>query len=180
MVTADSSESCSGWNGYASGRQSDTRLSSSEKIFLTRNSEAERWMLLMTRRPSSTTAGNAAKSESSSTSCATWLAACAPDAMAMPQSASLRASTSLTPSPVMATVCPCCCNTWMSLRFCSGVTRPNTAQRCAACASSASLCSAAASAQRSAPAMPACAATWLTARGSSPEMTLTVTPCPAK
>ena len=51
-------------------------LSKNEKMFLTRNSDAERWMLLMTRRPSATTPGSAAKSESSSTSCATWLAAC--------------------------------------------------------------------------------------------------------
>ena len=46
-------------------------LSRNEKMFLTKNSEAERWMLLMTRRPSATTLGRAAKSESSSTSCAT-------------------------------------------------------------------------------------------------------------
>ena len=83
-------------------------------------------MLLMTRRPSSTTWGMAEKSESSSTTWATWQAAWAPDAMAMPQSASLRASTSLTPSPVMATVCPAFWSARTSLRFCSGVTRPNT------------------------------------------------------
>ena len=40
-------------------------LSKNEKMFLTRNSDAERWMLLMTRRPSATTPGSAAKSESS-------------------------------------------------------------------------------------------------------------------
>ena len=137
-------------------------------------------MLLMTRRPSATTPGSAAKSESSSTSCATWLAACAPDAIAMPQSASFNASTSFTPSPVMATVWPFACKAWTSWRFCSGVTRPKTVHFSAASASAASLCSVAASTQCSAPAMPALAATWLTACGSSPEMTLIFTPCFAK
>ena len=40
-------------------------------MFLTRYSEAERWMLLMTRRPYATTAGRTEKSDSISTSCAT-------------------------------------------------------------------------------------------------------------
>ena len=155
-------------------------LSRNEKIFLTRNSDADRWILLMTRRPSPTTLGSAAKSESNSTSCATWLAACAPDAMAMPQSASFNANTSFTPSPVMATVCPFACKAWTSWRFCSGVTRPKTVHFSAVSASACSLRSVAASTQRSAPAMPALAATWLTACGSSPEMTLTATPCLAK
>ena len=38
-----------------------------EKMFFTRNSEAERSMLLMTRRPSATTDGRQAKLDSSST-----------------------------------------------------------------------------------------------------------------
>ena len=42
----------------------------------------------------------------------------------MPQSASLRASTSFTPSPVMATVWPCLLRAWTNFRFWLGVTRP--------------------------------------------------------
>ena len=83
-------------------------------------------MLLITRRPSCTTWGMEAKLESSSTTWATWQAASDPEAMATPQSASFRASTSLTPSPVMATVWPAFCSAFTSLRFWSGVTRPNT------------------------------------------------------
>lgn len=80
----------------------------------------------------------------------------------------------------MATVWPFACKAWTSWRFCSGVTRPKTVHFSAASASAASLCSVAASTQCSAPAMPALAATWLTACGSSPEMTLIFTPCFAK
>ena len=83
-------------------------------------------MLLMTRRPSATTLGRAAKSLFSSTSWATWQALSAPEAMAMPQSASFRARTSLTPSPVMATVWPALCRARTILRFWLGTTRPKT------------------------------------------------------
>ena len=80
-----------------------------EKMVLTRNSTAVRVILLMTRRPSMTTLGREEKLESSSTSWEICRAASLPEAMAILQSASLRASTSLTPSPVMATVCPSSC-----------------------------------------------------------------------
>ena len=60
----------------------------------------------MTRRPSATTAGMEEKSEFMSTRSEIWAATSLPEAMAMLQSASFRASTSLTPSPVMATVWP--------------------------------------------------------------------------
>ena len=63
-------------------------------------------MLLTTLLPSSTTSGIHEKSDSRSTSWDACAAASLPDAMAMLQSASLSARTSLTPSPVMATVCP--------------------------------------------------------------------------
>ena len=75
-----------------------------EKIFFTRKSAAERSMLFMTLLPSATTDGMAAKLDSSRTICETWLAASEPEAIAMEQSASFSASTSFTPSPVMATV----------------------------------------------------------------------------
>lgn len=54
------------------------------------------------RRPSATTFGMLAKSLSTSTSCATLRAASEHAAMATLQSATLSASVSLTPSPVMA------------------------------------------------------------------------------
>ena len=70
-----------------------------------RNRLATRSMLAMTRRPSATTVGSTAKRLSSSTNWATARVAGAPLPMATPMSASLSASTSLTPSPVMATTC---------------------------------------------------------------------------
>ena len=88
-----------------------------EKIFLTKNSVAARWMLLMTRRPSATMPGMAEKSDSSSTRLAIWLAAWAPEAMPMEQSACFMARRSLTPSPVMATVWPWACKAATSCRF---------------------------------------------------------------
>ena len=60
----------------------------------------------MVRLPSATTFGIDAKLEFSNTSCDTFLAASLPEAIATLQSASLSARTSLTPSPVIATVCP--------------------------------------------------------------------------
>ena len=95
-------------------------------MFFTRYNAEARWILLMTRRPSATTLGMAAKSLSSSTSWATWQAASAPEAMAMPQSASFKASTSFTPSPVMATVWPWLWRARTIFRFWLGTTRPNT------------------------------------------------------
>ena len=44
----------------------------------------------------------------------------------MPMSASLSASASLTPSPVIATTWPFDCSAATIARFCCGVTRPNT------------------------------------------------------
>ena len=83
---------------------SASRVRMNEKIFFTRKSDAERSMLLITRLPSATTDGMQAKLESSRTRSETLAAASLPDAMAILQSASFSASTSFTPSPVMATV----------------------------------------------------------------------------
>ena len=83
-------------------------------------------MLLMTCRPSATMDGMEAKSESSSTSLEICEAAWLPEAIAMPQSASFSARTSLTPSPVMATVWPAPFRALTSASFCWGVTRPKT------------------------------------------------------
>ena len=63
-------------------------------------------MLAITRRPSATTPGSVANLPSSSTSCATARVAAAPEPMATPMSASLSASASFTPSPVIATTWP--------------------------------------------------------------------------
>ena len=114
-----------GWKGYG-GKAMHSAASPMEKSVLVRKSAAERWRLLMARRPSATTAGMLAKSLSTSTSSATLRAASEPAAMATEQSASLSASTSFTPSPVMATVCPRRWRACTSSRFCCGVTRPNT------------------------------------------------------
>ena len=116
-----------------------------EKMFFTRNRVAERSMLFITRRPSATTLGMEAKLFSSSTMWLTWLAASLPEAMATEQSASLRASTSFTPSPVMATVWPWAFSARTNLRFWSGVTRPNTVYFSTAAAMSSSLFSSRAS-----------------------------------
>ena len=126
MVRAERMLKWKGIMGYGQLVQEVISAKPSEKIFFTRNKVAARWMLLMTRRPSPTIWGMAEKSESSSTSCPTWVAAWAPEAMAMPQSASFMASTSLTPSPVMATVCFRFLKARISFFFLSGVTRPKT------------------------------------------------------
>ena len=55
-----------------------------------------------------------------------FLAASLPCAIAIEQSASLRAMTSLTPSPVIAVMCPLRFSAAIMFFFCIGVTRPNT------------------------------------------------------
>ena len=87
---------------------------------------ATRSMLLMTRRPSATTRGRVENRSSRRTNWATARDAELPEPMAIPMSASLRARTSLTPSPVMATVRPRACRARTMARFWWGVTRPNT------------------------------------------------------
>ena len=116
-----------------------------------------------------------------STMWAACFAASEPDAIAMPQSASLIASTSFTPSPTMATVMPAACHALMKACFCSGLTRPKTLYFMTAClkavGSSGSLV---ASTYFSAPAMPAFLATLETVSGLSPDRTLIATPDFAK
>ena len=120
------SEIWDGSSGYVTIEISEKMDSRNEKMFFTRNSVPERCRLLTTRRPSSTTEGIFEKSLSSRTSCAACAAASLPDAIATEQSASFNASTSLTPSPVIATVLPFFFKAWTNCRFWSGVTRPNT------------------------------------------------------
>ena len=121
-------------------------------------------MLLTTRRPSATIDG-------------IFLVASFPDSIAILQSAVLRARISLTPSPVMATLCPFACKPSTRLFFCSGVTRPKTVYWLAAWCKSSSVCKVLASIRFSAPSMPAFCAIAETVAGLSPEMTLMVTPC---
>ena len=104
MVKADMSVSWIGTKGYCHGRKMNKNAAVIESKVLTRKSEAERCKLLIERRPSATTAGMLAKSLSTSTSWATLRAASEPLAMATLQSLAFSASTSFTPSPVMATV----------------------------------------------------------------------------
>ncbi len=102
----------------------------------------------------------------------TDLAAGVPEPIAIPRSASLRASVSLTPSPVMATTSLRRWRACNSVRFASGVTRPNTAVASASSASaSGSSGSSRASTYRSAPGTLHRRAIAATVTGLSPEIT---------
>ncbi len=172
---------CRGRNGNGTRATPTMRHSSAAYTVLVRNRLATRSTLAMTRRPSPNTGGRLPKSESSSTTGATARLTGAPDPMATPRSASLRASTSLTPSPVMATVCPRACNARTIACFCCGPTRPKTpVVSIMSASSSGSSGSSRASRADSALAIPTRAATAPTVRGSSPDTTLTVTSCEAK
>ena len=149
-------------------------------MVLTINREAERCKLLIERRPSRTTCGMEAKFESKSTSWETFRAASLPEAIATLQSASFSASTSLTPSPVIATVCFFFCRACTICFFCWGDTRPNTAYRSTASSMSSWVCRVVASTYRSASGSSTRLAMVDTVMGLSPEMTLRVTPCSAK
>ena len=96
-----------------------------EYMVFTKNSEAERWILLIVLLPSATTFGIDAKLESNKINCDTLLVASLPFAIAILQSAVFRANTSLTPSPVIATVFPCFCIATTNCFFCIGDTLPN-------------------------------------------------------
>ena len=138
MVNVPKKDNCVGYSGYLLTATNVNSVISIENRFFTRNSEAERWILLTTRLPSNTTDGILAKSESKRTICAALDAASLPDAIAILQSASFNASTSLTPSPVMATTLPAFLSAKRSFFFCSGDTLPNTVYTGAAFSSSSS------------------------------------------
>ncbi len=99
---------------------------------LVTNSPATRSMLAMTRRPSSSIRGMAAKVPSSSTTLATERLAWLPDPIATPRSACLRAWTSLTPSPTIATTCPAACSARTAASLWPGLTRPKTLEAASA------------------------------------------------
>ena len=106
MVNQPTKEMWIGTNGNCSPHTATSRARMIEYIVLVRKKFATRSMLPITRRPSATTCGRVAKLSSSSTSCATPRVAAAPEPIATPRSESLIASTSFTPSPVMATLWP--------------------------------------------------------------------------
>ena len=114
-----------GSKGYGGKTMQMAARTMENRVFVRKNA-AERCRLLMERRPSATTAGMEAKSLSTSTISATFRAASDPAAIATEQSASFKARTSFTPSPVMATMCPRRLSARTSSRFCCGVTRPKT------------------------------------------------------
>lgn len=134
-------------------------------------------MLFTLRRPSAITAGSGSKAESINTRFATFRAASLPPAIAMLQSDSLSASTSLTPSPVIATVCPLDLRASTSDFFISGVTRPNTVYFPAALMTSASVLSVEQSMYFSHPCTPTVFAMPATVCGLSPEIILMSTSC---
>ena len=131
-------------------------------------------MLFITRLPSATTFGMELKLLSISTKWLTFLAASLPDATDIAQSASLSASISFTPSPVIATVFPSALIERTSTAFCSGVTLPNTVYLFAIFATSDSL-RPSREIYFSAPFIPARFATSQTVTGLSPEITFIFT-----
>ena len=99
-----------------------------------------------------------------------------PEPIATPMSASLSASTSLTPSPVIATVWPRDCSACTMARFWSGRTRPKVVYSSSVSASSSGW-SGSLRASRVSPCRPSVPATAPTETALSPEITLTVTCC---
>ena len=116
-----------------------------------------------------------AKLSSSSTSWATARVAGAPDPIATPRSESLMASTSFTPSPVMATLWPLDCNAATIIRFCCGVTRPNTPAPCTRSANAAASSGSVRASTTSPESTPSELVTAPTEVALSPEITLTAT-----
>jgi hypothetical protein len=83
-----------------------TKLMMMANTVFERNKDDVLWRLLTTRLPSATTSGKCEKVLSMTIMWAEFLAADDPDAMQIEQSAFFKAKMSLTPSPVIATLCP--------------------------------------------------------------------------
>ena len=105
---------CIGTKGYAFPINKNINASIVEYMVFTKNSEAERVMLLIVLLPSLTTLGIDAKLESNKIICETLFVASLPFCIAILQSAAFNAKTSLTPSPVIATVFPEFCKAKIS------------------------------------------------------------------
>lgn len=93
------------------------------KIVLFKKRALLRVILLIVILPSLIADGRTEKSFSRRTMSAVFLAESAPSPIDIPQEASFRARTSLTPSPVIATTLPEDLRFLIKVRFCSGVTR---------------------------------------------------------
>ena len=126
MVSALTSDRWRGRNGNTTAKTPVRTEITVEYTLLVRKTSETRSIFPRTRRPSATTAGKTDHLLSSRTSCATARVAPDPFPMAMPRSAFFSAKTSLTPSPVIATVDPPSCSASTICCFWAGVTRPNT------------------------------------------------------
>ena len=139
IVTAPMTVMSVGSKGRPLGISIKMRANKKLYMVLTIYRAAERSRLLMLRLPSATTFGIDAKLLSSKTRLETFFAASLPEAMATEQSASFRARTSFTPSPVIATVCFFFLSDLTSNSFWSGVTLPNIVYLSAASMTSSSV-----------------------------------------
>ncbi len=169
----DNSVLCKAVNGKPSPNIVMPMINSSKANTVTMNNFKIFWMLLTMRVPSFRAKGMAEKESPSSTIAATLRVALLPLSMAMPILAFFSDSTSLTPSPIMATYSPEARRAETSASFCCGEMRPNTVASTAVCRNSPSLISASSgpdTALRS-PGKPACRARAATVWGLSPEMT---------
>ena len=119
--------------------------------------------------------GRLEKSEFIRTICETFFATSLPSAIEIAQFASLSASVSFTPSPVIATVCPFAFRVLMIRTFCSGVTLPNI-EYSSQIAASSSFVSSSQEMYLSASFIPTFLAIEETVAAWSPDMTFTVTP----
>ena len=150
------------------------------KTVLTRKSDAERWRLLIERRPSATTSGM-------------WRSRCpqgrsprrfSPRRSPRPWPPSSRPRAGPARRSRRRPSWPPCARgggaPGTRSRFCCGVTRPKTRASSTAASSFSGVSSVAASTKRPASGTPARAAMAETVRGSSPEMTLSSTPCSRK
>ena len=169
-----------GWKGYG-GKAMHSAASPMEKSVLVRKSAAERWRLLMARRPSATTAGMLAKSLSTSTSSATLRAASEPAAIGHGAVGLLEREHVVhavarhghrVPAPLEG------------LHELALLLRGHAAEHVVAVdrgrRSSMGVSRVVASTYASAPGTPTTCAIEETVRGSSPEMTLSATPCSQK
>ena len=117
MVSALMNVICLGMNGKSDLIIRKQIAKSKLYSVFTRKRDADLSKLFMVRLPSATALGKHAKLLSKSTSWLTFFAASLPAAMAIEQSDSLKASTSFTPSPVIATVCPLLLKSFINVNF---------------------------------------------------------------
>ena len=125
-TTSSSIVKCVVLNGNGESAAIEIIASRQINMFFITYKDADCWMLLTTLLPCATTLGSELKLLSVKTMWATFLAESAPLATVIAQSESFIAKISLTPSPVIATVCPALFIALTRTAFWSGVTRPKT------------------------------------------------------